>query len=225
VSAIEDWLLRLLDAAAGAGDLAVVAAAFGLAFGETALLTDLFVPGDVGMILVGAVASRSGTSLPLVILAAAVGATLGDSVGWWLGHRFGRRLLARFPRIERRLSGPLDRAEAYFGERGGAAVFWGRFVGAIRGVVSFVAGTAGMPYRRFFGWNVAASICWTTIVITAGYLFGRNVTTVVSEAGLAVAITVVLVAVAIVLHRRHRRARRSGGPGPVPPTSPAAATK
>lgn len=210
MAGVEDWLLRLLDAAASAGDPAVLAAAFGLAFGETALLTDLFVPGDVGMILVGAVASRSGTPLVLAILAASVGATLGDSVGWWLGHRFGRRILARFPRIERRLGTSLDRAEVYFERRGGAAVFWGRFVGAVRGVVSFVAGTAGMPYRRFLVWNVAASVCWTSLVISAGYLFGRNVEAVVSEVGMFVGIGIVVLAVAVLVLRSRRRAPAPG---------------
>jgi len=210
VAGVEDWLLRLLDAAASAGDPAVLAAAFGLAFGETALLTDLFVPGDVGMILVGAVASRSGTPLVLAILAASVGATLGDSVGWWLGHRFGRRILARFPRVDRRLGPSLDRAEVYFERRGGAAVFWGRFVGAVRGVVSFVAGTAGMPYRRFLDWNVAASVCWTSLVISAGYLFGRNVEAVVSEVGMFVGIGIVVLAVAVLVLRSRRRAPAPG---------------
>lgn len=202
-----DWVLRVLDAAASAGDPALVAAAFGLAFGETALFLDLFVPGEVGMVLVGAASARAGTPVVVMVAAAALGATLGDSVGWWLGARFGRRIVRRFPRLERRLAPSLDRAERYFHERGGAVVFWGRFVGALRSVVSFVAGTAGMPYRRFLGWNVLASACWSTLVVTAGYLFGRNVTTVVSEAGLAVAAAVVLVAVGVVLLRR-RRARR-----------------
>lgn len=204
---MEMFIERSLDDAAGAGLTGVLFAAFLLAFGETALLTDLFVPGEVGMILVGAVSARAEIGLWWVIIAAALGATLGDSVGWWLGSRFGERLLARLPRVERRIGPALERAHGYFETRGGAVVFWGRFVGALRGVVSFVAGTAGMPYRRFLPWNLLASLCWTTLVITAGYAFGENVDAVVSEIGLAIAITIVVIAVVWYLARRHLTGR------------------
>lgn len=209
---METFVEQALDDAAGAGLTGLLVAAFLLAFGETALLTDLFVPGEVGMILVGAVTARAEVGLWWVILAAAAGATLGDSVGWWLGSRFGERLLARFPRIQRRLGPTLERAHGYFETRGGAVVFWGRFVGALRGVVSFVAGTAGMPYRRFLPWNLLASLCWTTAVITAGYVFGENVEAVISEVGLAVAGTVIAIAVLVYLVRK----RSSSGRAPQP---------
>ncbi len=202
---MEQFIENVLDDAGRGGLLPVLLAAFLLAFGETALFTDLLVPGEVGMILVGAVSARAELDLWWVILAAAVGATLGDSVGWWLGARYGLRLLDRFPRVERRLAPSLATAQRYFADRGGALVFWGRFVGALRGVVSFVAGTAGMPYRRFLGWNVLASICWSTAVISAGYAFGRNVEAVLSEVGLAIALTVVLVGIAVFAYRRRTR--------------------
>lgn len=204
---MEAFLEEALDGAARAGLTGLMIAAFLLAFGETALLTDLVVPGDVGMILIGAVSARADVDVWWVILAASVGATLGDSVGWWLGSRFGLRLLHRFPRIERRLAPGIARAHGYFEERGGAIVFWGRFIGALRAIVSFVAGTAGMPYRRFLAWNAAASVCWTTAVIGAGYAFGESIDVVLSEIGLAVTATVISVFVVIVMVRRTRRAR------------------
>ncbi|MFM8304198.1 MAG: DedA family protein [Actinomycetota bacterium] len=201
---MDDWVLRLLDAGATAGAPVLVAVAFGLAFGETALLLDLITPGDVGMVLVGAVAARADAPLWWVVGAATVGATLGDSVGWWLGSRYGRRLLGRFPRLAARLEPSLIRAEAYFDQRGGAVVFWGRFVGALRGVVSFVAGTAQMPYRRFLRWNLAASACWSSLVVGAGYLFGRHAETLVTEIGLPVALGVMAVAAGWWVRSRRR---------------------
>jgi len=208
---MEQLIEGLLDDAGRAGLAWVALAAFLFAFAETALFTDLLVPGEVGMILVGAVSARAELDVWWVILAAAVGATLGDSVGWWLGARFGLRILSRFPKLERRLSPAVERAHRYFEVRGGAVVFWGRFVGALRGVVSLVAGTAGMPYKRFLAWNALASICWTTTVILAGYAFGRNVDAVLSEIGLAVAGTIVVVGITVfLLRRRWRRASRFG---------------
>jgi membrane protein DedA with SNARE-associated domain len=64
-----------------------------------------------------------------------------------------------------------------------------------------------MPFLRFLKWNVAASIVWAGLVVTAGYLFGRNVETIVSDLGLVVAGTIVAAAVLLWLFVRWRRRR------------------
>ena len=143
-----------------------------------------------------------------VIAAAALGATLGDSVGWLLGRYGLTWLLEHVPWLHRHLEPRLEPAHAYFERRGGAAVFFGRFVGALRSVVSIVAGTAGMPYLRFLRWNIAASIVWTGLVVSAGYAFGRNVETIVSDVGLIVAAVRAWPCACVlwfVLRRRRRR--------------------
>jgi membrane protein DedA with SNARE-associated domain len=164
-----DFIRDLLDEIGGLGSPWLQLVAFGLAFAETAFLLDLVVPGEVGLVVVGAGAARGDEPLVTVIVAAALGATLGDSVGWLIGRYGLTWLLARVSR------------------RGGAAVFLGRFVGALRSVVAIAAGLGGMPFLRFLKWNVAASIVWTGLVVSAGYLFGRNVDAIVSDVGLVVA--------------------------------------
>jgi undecaprenyl-diphosphatase len=91
------------------------------------------------------------------------------------------------------------------------AVFLGRFVGALRGVVAFVAGAAGMPYRRFLPWNVLASVCWVSAVVLAGYYFGRNVDAVVGDVTLAIGGTIVVLVVIAWLLRRQRLRRDGAG--------------
>jgi membrane protein DedA with SNARE-associated domain len=75
-------------------------------------------------------------------------------------------------------------------------VFLGRWVGALRAVVPFVAGAAHMPYGRFLAWNVAASIGWVTTVVLLGWTLGNTVAATVDRVG---AVVSVLVVVAIVL--------------------------
>lgn len=181
-------------------------AAFFLAFAECALFLDLVVPGEAGMVVAAAAAARTDVPLPTMILAATAGAILGDSVSYVIGRRWGLAIVRRWEPVRRRLEPRVERAERYFADRGGAAVFLGRFVGVIRGVVPVVAGTAGMPYRRFLPWNVAASIVWTTGVMTAGYFLGRHVESVVGRVSLVVTAVVVLgVGVWWLVVRRRRR--------------------
>jgi membrane-associated protein len=181
-------------------------AVFLLAFSECALFLDLVVPGEAGLVVAGAAASRADVPLPTMIAAAVAGAIIGDSVSYAIGRRWGLALVRRWEPIRRRLEPRVERAQAYFADHGGAAVFLGRFVGVVRGVVPVVAGTADMPYRRFLPWNVLASLVWASAVVSVGYLLGRNVEAVVSRASLVVA-AVVLAGVGIwrLLARRRRR--------------------
>jgi membrane-associated protein len=207
---VETFLESVLDDIATLGGGWLLLAAFLLAFGETAFLADLFVPGEVGLVVVGAAAARGGDSLVAMIAAAAAGATLGDSVGWLLGRYGATRLVERWAWTRRRVAPKVDQARGYFERRGGGAVFVGRFVGAVRAVVSVVAGMSGMPYWRFLGWNVLASLAWTGLVVSAGYFLGRHADSIVAEIALLVAIAVGAFAALWWLVRRF--ARRSGSP-------------
>jgi membrane protein DedA with SNARE-associated domain len=206
---VEAFVERLLDDVAAAGSGWLLFAAFLLAFGETAFLLDLLVPGEVGLVFVGAAAARGGVSLAAMIAVATIGATLGDSAGWVLGRYGAAQVIQRWEWTRRRFGRKLDRARAYFEHRGGAAVFFGRFIGAIRAVVSVVAGMGSMSYWRFLGWNVAASLVWTGSVVSAGYFLGRHADSLIADVGLFLSLAVALVAL---LWWLARRSRNLGGP-------------
>ena len=188
-----------------------------LPFGETVALLDTVVPGEVGLILLGAAAAQSDVPLLAVILAGVVGAYLGDSTSWFIGHRWGDALLTRWEPIRTRTREPLERATSFFERRGGPTIFLARFVGAFRALVPLAAGTSGMPYRRFWPWNLAASVVWVTAMILLGAVFGEAVARTVDRLGVAVsAVAIVIVAVLVIRYRRHRTDfRRHGDAGDV----------
>jgi membrane-associated protein len=179
----------------------------GLAFAETALFLDLLVPGEVGLVLAGAAARHGGTAtLPGLIAAGSVGAVLGDSCSYVLGR------LASGSRLGLRVSHELHRAERFFERRGGMAVFLGRWVGALRAVVPFVAGAAHMPYGRFFAWNVAASLGWVSTVVAVGWYFGDDVARTVDRLGAGLSLVVVVGLGVWFLRRRRERVRSARRP-------------
>jgi membrane-associated protein len=205
---VSSFAERLLDNIAELGPFVLHLVVFFLAFSETALFLDLIIPGEAGMVVAGAAAARAGASLPTMILAAAAGAIAGDTVSYLIGRRWGMALIRHWEPIRRRLEPRAERAHEFFDRHGGAAVFFGRFVGVVRGVIPAVAGMAKMPYRRFLAWNVLASITWTAAVISAGYLLGRNVEKVVSRVGLVITLAVVAAFLGAWWYRRHRRRAR-----------------
>lgn len=196
-------LRGLIDAVAGLDSPVLVVVVAALAFAETAFLLDLVVPGEVGMVIAGAAGAQADVPLAALVAGAAIGATLGDTVSFLLGRRFGTGLGRRWAWTRRRVAPGLDRAHEYFERHGGRAVFVGRWVGAMRAVVPLVAGSARMRFRRFFPWNVAASLSWGAAVVGAGYLLGADVAGFVDRLGRVVS-GVALVALALWWLRRRR---------------------
>ncbi len=182
--------------------------AFVLPFGETVALLDTFVPGEFGLVVIGAAARVSGVPIAAVIAVASAGAFLGDTTSWYVGHRWGISLLTRWEPIRVRMEGPLAAAENHFLRYGGPTVFGARFVGPLRALVPLVAGTSGMTYRQFVPWNAAASVGWVSIVVLAGATFGEKIAAALD--GLGLVATGALFALVIALVVRHRLRTRSG---------------
>lgn len=131
-------------------------------------------PGETSLLLAGALAGVGELWLPGVILAAATGAILGDTAGYWIGRRYGVPLLRKHGRLFRFDEVKLARAEAFFARHGDKTVFLGRFVPIGRIFSAVLAGVSHMRYRRFLIWNATGGIVWATLMGTLGYLFGRQ---------------------------------------------------
>src|ERR1700730_14777972 len=105
-------------------------------------------PGET-MLLVAAI--YAGTthrlSLPLVIIAAASGAILGDNIGYWVGREGGYRLLRRYGHYLRLDERKVKLGQYLFRTHGGKVVFFGRFIAVLRALAAFLAGTNRMPWR------------------------------------------------------------------------------
>lgn len=117
-----------------------------------------FLPGDSLLVTAGLLHEHLGLSVWLIASCAFVAAVLGDSVGYFLGNRFGRRLFKPDARVLK--TEYLERAEAFFVKYGGPALILGRFVPIVRTYVPLAAGASGYTYRRFILWNVTGAALW-----------------------------------------------------------------
>jgi membrane protein DedA with SNARE-associated domain len=179
---------------------------------ERSILIGLIVPGDVIIALGGVYAARGDLNVIAVMAIAFVAAVCGESIGFWLGHRYGMRLIRRLPfvnRVEPRLEG----AQAYFERHGGKTVAIGRYATAAGALVPFVAGMAGMRYRRFLMFDVPAVLVWAIGITLIGYIFGRNldlVETILSRFGWGILGLLVAFVVGRVLWKRFRGPKGDG---------------
>jgi membrane-associated protein len=174
---------------------------------ERSILIGLFVPGDVILALGGVYAGRGDLAVGAVIAIGIVAAICGESIGYWLGRRYGKSLLTRTP-VLRRLEGRLDGAQVYFRRHGGWTVALGRYATAAGAFIPFVAGMGRMDYRRFLLFDIPAIIVWATGITLVGYFFGENldvIDRVLSRFGLIMLGVLVVGIGGYVLYQRRRR--------------------
>jgi membrane-associated protein len=167
---VEKALTDLSDTL-GTWTYALVAA---LAFLETGAFVGLIAPGETAVVLGGVVAANGEVSFVAMLLLVWVSAALGDFASFLLGRRLGRRfLISRGPRFG--VTPPrLARVEDFFARHGPKAILVGRFVGIVRAVAPFLAGSSGMRLRAFLPWSILGTAAWAATFTLVGYIFHRS---------------------------------------------------
>ncbi len=165
-----ETVVQWIEPAFLAAGYAIVAAAVLL---ERSIFVGLVIPGDVILALGGVYSARGEMDLVGVIAVGTAAAIVGESCGYWLGRRFGRRIVTRLPLL-RRLSHVLETSQDYFRKHGGKTVAIGRYATAAGAFVPFSAGVGRMSYPRFLAFDVPAIALWAAAISTFGYVFGRN---------------------------------------------------
>jgi membrane protein DedA with SNARE-associated domain/membrane-associated phospholipid phosphatase len=199
--------------ALGKWTYALVAA---LAFLETGAFVGLVAPGEFTVILGGVIAGQGEINVMLLLALTWLAAFLGDTTSFVVGSRLGRGFLEKHgPRVkitpER-----LKQVEGYFARHGGKTILIGRFIGLVRAIAPFIAGSSKMPYRRFAPYSVIGTGLWSATFILLGYFFWHSFEKVASVAGratLAFGIVVGIGVAAVYSYRRlrHEEERRKLG--------------
>ena len=132
------------------------------------------VPGETMLLLASFLAySEHHLRLPYIILVGVCAATIGDNLGFLLGHYGGEPLLVRYrkvPRVHRTLA----RAERLIQRYGSFAIFIARFIAGMRIIAGPLAGVLHMPWRKFVVFNFLGAAVWVTVISSVGYFFGRH---------------------------------------------------
>jgi len=169
---------------------------FAVIFAETGLVVTPFLPGDSLLFAVGALAAidTSGTlSTPVLNGLLGAAAILGNTSNYAVGRLIGPPAFSgryRLLKVEH-----LRRTEQFFARFGGLAVALSRFMPIVRTFAPLVAGVGRMAYGRFQAFNVIGGLCWVTLFLWGGYLFG-NIPVIKQNFGL---VTILIVVVSLLL--------------------------
>ena len=111
----------------------------------------------------------------LIILFGTLGAMIGAIINYGLSVWLGRLVIYKF--ADSRLghicllsSEKIQRAEAYFREKGNVSTFVGRFIPGIRQLISIPAGLSRMNFGAFLWWTFLGAFIWNCILAILGYV-------------------------------------------------------
>lgn len=172
-----------------------------------------FVEGETFIIFAGYYAHQGILSLPLLIFWAAVGSFLGDQVWFFLGRRYGHRMLRRYPRWQPGVESALGLAQKY----STWFILSFRFIYGIRNVSSFALGMSGLGWPRFFVLNFIAAVIWAITFAGSGYLFGKASAAVLGgmakNVGLGLLVLFLVVGWVLLRIQRRQKAAQANGNG------------
>ena len=149
---------------------------WGIVFAESGLLVGFLLPGDSLLFVAGFMCSLAKTGLDIRVMAFGcfVFAVVGDSVGYYTGKRFGRKLFdkedSKFFKKKHLIA-----AEDFFSIQGKTAIILARFMPFVRTFAPIVAGIAAMRYQTFMQYNVVGGFGWAIGLTALGYFLGKTI--------------------------------------------------
>lgn len=138
------------------------------AYVETLIGFSFIVFGEV-FFLTGSIMAGAGIlNIWLVIPCLMLGAALGDSTSYLLGHKIGviKKTKSNFWKNN------YQKGTKFFKEHGEKSIFLARFLGPAAWIMPFLAGTYNVKYKQFIKYNIPSVILGVGQFIVVGYFLG-----------------------------------------------------
>ena len=146
---------------------------FLIIFSETGFVITPFLPGDSLLFAVGALLAKGETGLSLLLMALilAIAAISGNTLNYYLGSYFGKKVFKPENKILKLEY--YQKTQDFFSKNGAKAVIFSRFLPIFRTVAPFVAGVGHMPIGKYMLYNLVGGLSWIISFLALGYFFGN----------------------------------------------------
>ncbi|WP_170470167.1 DedA family protein [Ruegeria arenilitoris] len=166
------------------------------------------IPGETVLISSAAIASQGDLNIFLVVIVSVAASMAGDNVAYFIGRRFGRKVILTYGTKIGITQERYEKAEQATERFGAYVVVVARFFILLRQLNGLVAGATGMPWQTFVLANAIGSLLWVSFWTTLAYKLGQNVSLLpwvthhlAMVASIAVVMTLLLMAVLFVRAR------------------------
>ncbi len=146
---------------------------FLIIFSETGFVVTPFLPGDSLLFAAGALLAKgdTGLSLALIGLVLTLAAISGNTLNYYLGSYFGKKVFRPENKILKLEY--YQKTQDFFSKHGAKAVIFSRFLPIFRTVAPFVAGVGHMPIAKYMLYNIVGGLSWIVSFLALGYFFGN----------------------------------------------------
>jgi len=151
---------------------------FGVAF--LIMIENLFppIPSEVILTFGGFMTTTTDLNIPLMIVAATIGAVVGAAILYGVGTLLDverlDKIVDKYGTILRISHEDIHKADSWFDRYGFWTVFFCRFVPLIRSLISLPAGMANMSFGLFLLFTTVGTVIWNTILIYLGAAVGSQ---------------------------------------------------
>ena len=149
-----------------------------IVFAETGLFAGFFLPGDSLLFVAGIYSTELAAevyntgsdffNLVLIATLVVIAGVIGNSVGYWFGHKSGPYLFKRKDTFFFKKK-HLFTAKEFYDKNGGAAIIFARFIPIIRTFAPIIAGIVNMDRKKFMFYNVVGCIAWAVSMLFSGH--------------------------------------------------------
>ncbi|MDR3187471.1 MAG: DedA family protein [Holosporaceae bacterium] len=136
-------------------------------YGYCAVFLFACIEGELAVLTAGFLCQRGLMALHFVMLAAFLGTLITEQCLFFVGRRYGLKLLKRYPT----LSEKSDKVIKFLKKYDSSFIFGSRFIYGIRNISPIVIGMAEITPFRFSSLNIPAAMIWSVAVAGAGYIF------------------------------------------------------
>jgi len=130
------------------------------------------IPSVPLMLAAGTMSAAHKVHIALVIPVVLLACLIADTAWWWLGRRFGSRVLDLLCRMSLDATTCVNRAQGSIARRGGVTLLFAKFVPGVSTIAAPIAGQAGMSFPEFAVYDMAGSLVWAGAWLFAGRFFG-----------------------------------------------------
>ncbi len=143
-------------------------------YGYLAVLIGTFFEGETLLLIAGFMTWQAhgdaspALAMPLVITCAAIGATAGDQVYFYLGRYRRDWVFHRFPSLRMKTA----KVYSWVERHPHLAIIGSRFVYGFRIATPVVLGTSRVPAWQYSLFNMIGAVLWALLITNAGYFLG-----------------------------------------------------
>ena len=144
--------------------------AFFVSFLESIAIIGLIIPGSMTMSWIGLLIVTGVVPKYSTIIAAIIGAIIGDGISYLIGYKYKESILHKWP--INKYPKTIKKGKEFIVKYGILSIFLGRFIGPIRAIIPLIAGMFNMTPKKYFIASIPSGILWAPSYILPGAFLG-----------------------------------------------------